>query len=203
MKKAQGTLIGISAALVIVLAIVAAVFVINYNSIVTFSNAVDEAKGQVETVLERRLALIPNLVETVKGYAAHERNTLEAVIKARGAAESTLKEVNSAKTLGKEEMAKLNSSQTQLTGAINNLLAIVEQYPDLKANANFLALQDQLEGTENRISVERQRYNSIVRAYNTKLTVFPSNIISGLMSFKPREYFEAQKDAQQAPQVKF
>jgi LemA protein len=195
--------LALMAFVLIVIAAVAWIFVVNYNHIVRSQNLVDEAKGQVETVLQRRLDLIPNLVETVKGYAAHEKSTLEAVIKARSTAEAALKEVNSAKELDKEQMAKISSSQAQLTGAINNLLAIVEQYPDLKANSNFLALQDQLEGTENRISVERQRYNSTVKDYNTKLTVFPSNIIAGLMSFKPKEYFQAQPEAQTAPQVKF
>lgn len=202
MKRGNVLLI-VLAGIVIILALIALGFVGNYNSIIQAKTGVDEAKGQVASVLQRRLDLIPNLVETVKGYAAHERGTLEAVTKARTAAQEALKEVNSAKTLGKDEMAKISSSQAQLTGAVNNILAVVENYPDLKANTNFLALQDQLEGTENRISVERQRYNTVVRYYNTKIATFPGNILAAMFNFKEREYFESEAAAQKAPQVKF
>ena len=187
-------------ALLIGVLIIAAVMMVGisaYNDIVKARNLVDEAAGQVQSVLQRRLDLIPNLVETVKGYAKHEQTTLEAVVQARTSALEMLQKSSSP---GPVSMKQLSSAQDKLSKAI---FALVEQYPDLKANANFLTLQDQLEGTENRIAVERIRYNDAVRAYNTKISVFPGSLVALLRKFREREYFEASSEAQDATKVQF
>jgi LemA protein len=175
---------------------------ITYNGIVKAQNRVDEAAGQVEAVLQRRLDLIPNLVETVKGYTVHEKTTLEAVVMARNSAVEMLRKspATGTTTVGKVSMIQLAGAQDQLSRAI---LALVENYPDLKANANFLALQDQLEGTENRIAVERLRYNDDVRVYNTRISVFPGTLVAGIFKFTKREYFEASVEARNVPKVGF
>jgi LemA protein len=162
-----------------------------YNTLVSLDETVAKAKADVEVTLQRRLDLIPNLVETVKGYAAHEKETLEAVIAAR-------KQVADAPDLP----AKLAANQG-LTGALGRLLLVVERYPELKANQNFRMLQDQLEGTENRIAVARNRYNQAVLDYNTAIRRFPAVILAKLMGFEAKKAFEAQPAAQAAPQVKF
>jgi LemA protein len=162
-----------------------------YNRLVSLEEKVEKARADIEVQLNRRLDLIPNLVETVKGYASHERETLQSVTEAR-------QQVVKAEGLP----AKLAANQ-QLTGALTRLLAVVERYPDLKASQNFRMLQDQLEGTENRISVARTRYNEAVRAYNTAIRSFPTLIIAKLLGFDPREPFQAPEGADQAPKVKF
>ena len=162
-----------------------------YNSFVTLDEGVNNAWAQVETVLQRRYDLIPNLVETVKGYASHEREVLTEVTKARAS-------VGGAKTIDDKIQAN-----NQLTAALSRLLVVVERYPDLKANQNFIRLQDELAGTENRIAVERRRYNDAVNLYNQKIRIFPNNIFAGIFGFEKRTYFEAPKEAQEAPKVDF
>ena len=162
-----------------------------YNQLVSLQERVAKARADVEVQLNRRLDLIPNLVETVKGYAAHERQTLEAVIKAR-------RQVAAAGTLAQ----KLAANQG-LTQALGRLMVVVERYPQLKASQNFRALQDQLEGTENRIAVARTRYNEAVRAYNTAIRRFPTVIVARLLGFAPEQTFAAPTQARQAPKVKF
>jgi LemA protein len=163
-----------------------------YNRLVQRHEAVDESWAQVENVLQRRYDLIPNLVNTVKGYASHERELLEEVTRLRsqwGAA----KDVNQ----------KVQAAQ-QLEGVLGRLMVVLERYPDLKANQNFLALQDELAGTENRIAVERRRYNQVVRDYNIVVRRFPSNIVAGLTGFEKSDaYFEAADAAKEVPKVQF
>lgn len=162
-----------------------------YNSLVTLDEDVNNKWAQVENVLQRRYDLIPNLVETVKGYASHEREVLTEVTKARAS-------VGGAKT--QEEVMQANN---QLTSALSRLLVVVERYPDLKANQNFISLQDNLTSTENRIAVERRRYNDSVQGYNQKVRSFPTNIWANIFGFEKREYFEAPEAAQEAPKVDF
>lgn len=171
-----------------------------YNNMVKMDEGVQAAWSQVENVYQRRADLIPNLVATVKGYAEHEQETLEGVISARSrATQITVDPQN----LTPEEMAKYQKAQGELGSALGKLLAITENYPDLKANTNFLELQSQLEGTENRIAVERQKFNETARAYNTTIRQFPKNIVAGMFGFEKKPYFEAQEGAQQAPKVEF
>jgi len=162
-----------------------------YNSFVTLDEGVNNAWAQVETVLQRRYDLIPNLVETVKGYASHEKEVLTEVTRARAS-------VGGAKSINEKIQAN-----NQLSSALSRLLVVVERYPDLKANQNFIRLQDELAGTENRIAVERRRYNETVRMYNQRIRIFPNNIFAGMFGFEKRSYFEAPKEAQQAPKVDF
>ena len=149
---------------------------------------------------QRRADLIPNLVATVKGYAAHEEGTLTAVIEARAKATSITLDPSD---LEPEDIAKFQAAQDQLSGALSRLLVTVEQYPELKANENFLALQSQLEGTENRITVERQRFNETARNYNQYIRMFPRNIIANMFDFEKVGYFKAQAGAETAPKVEF
>jgi LemA protein len=175
-----------------------------YNGLVEAEKGVDEAKAQVETVYQRKLDLIPNLVETVKGYAEHEQETLVVIVKARGKAQGVLEEIGTEKSFNQKQMTELASSQSELTGALKSLFALVENHPDLKASTNFLVLQDQLEGTENRITVARQRYNSSVRYYDTKVATFPQNIIAFLFGFKEKgDYFEAVEHSEKSMEIKF
>lgn len=172
----------------------------SYNSMVKLDEGVEAAWSQVENVYQRRADLIPNLVSTVKGYAAHEQQTLESVVSARSKA--TQITVDS-QDLTPESLAKYQKAQGELGAALGKLLAITENYPDLKANENFMALQSQLEGTENRISVERQKFNEAARGYNTVIRQFPKNILAGMFGFEKKPYFEAVEGAEQAPQVEF
>lgn len=172
----------------------------NYNKMVKLDEGVQAAWSQVENVYQRRADLIPNLVATVKGYAEHEQETLEGVISARSkATQITLDTEN----LTPEELQKYQKAQGELGAALGKLLAITENYPDLKANTNFLELQSQLEGTENRIAVERQKFNETARNYNTVIRQFPRNIVAGIFGFEKKPYFEAQDGAEQAPKVEF
>lgn len=172
-----------------------------YNLLVTSEEKVSEAWAQVENVYQRRLDLIPNLVETVKGYAAHERETLEAVIQARS--KITEMRVTPEVIKDPQSLAQFEEAQQGLTSALSRLLVLVERYPDLKANQNFLALQSQLEGTENRITVERKRFNETAREFNTKIRVFPNNFVAGWTGFSKQAYFAADEAARVAPTVKF
>ena len=172
----------------------------NYNKMVKMDEGVQAAWSQVENVYQRRADLIPNLVATVKGYASHEQQTLEGVISARSKATQITVD---AENLTPDELAKYQKAQGELGAALGKLLAITENYPELKANENFLSLQSQLEGTENRIAVERKKYNETARNYNTEIRQFPKNIVAGMFDFDKKPYFEAQEGAQQAPVVAF
>lgn len=196
MKRGYVTLI------VIVAVVLALFFWIKgmYNSMVRTDETVSQAWAQVENVYQRRADLVPNLVATVKGYAEHESSTLEAVVEAR--AKATQATVDPS-TLSEEELARFMSAQNELGTAIGRLLVSVERYPDLKANQNFLELQAQLEGTENRITVERQKFNEAARNYNVTIRRFPNNIFAGMFGFEKKGYFEASEGAEQAPVVSF
>lgn len=172
----------------------------SYNGMVDADQAVSKQWGQVESQYQRRSDLIPNLVSTVKGYAAHESGTLEKVTEARAKAGSiTL----TADELTPENMARFQQAQNELSGALKSLLAVSEAYPDLKANENFLDLQKQLEGTENRIATERMRFNEAVEQYNLKVLRFPGNIWAGIFGFDRKDMFKADEGAQNAPKVSF
>ena len=167
---------------------------------VTQSEAVDAQWAQVENVYQRRADLIPNLVSTVKGYAGHEKETLEGVIEARAKATQTNVNVGN---MTPQKMAAFQQAQDGLSSALSKLMVVVEKYPDLKANQNFLELQAQLEGTENRIAVERKKFNETTRTYNTLIKRFPKNLMAGMFGFEAKPYFAAQEGAEQAPKVEF
>lgn len=171
-----------------------------YNTMTEKEEAVNKAWSNVENQYQRRSDLIPNLVNTVKGYAQHEQSTLTAVLEARSKA--TQITVN-ADDLTPEKLKEYQAAQGQVTSALGKLLAITEAYPDLKANENFKELQAQLEGTENRISVERRNFNEIVGDYNTYIRKFPQNIVASIFGFEKRAYFEAEAGSEQAPKVEF
>ena len=171
-----------------------------YNAIITAEEDVNTAWAQVENQYQRRADLIPNLVETVKGYAAHESETLEGVINARAKATQVVVDPTNATA---DQMAAFQAAQGELSQALGRLMAISESYPDLKASANFSALQAQLEGTENRITVARNNFNEVARQFNTLIRRFPTNLIASAMNAEKRPYFEANPGADQAPQVQF
>lgn len=192
--------------LIVLIAVVAVVLILffwikgMYNSMVRMDETVSQAWAQVENVYQRRADLVPNLVATVKGYAEHESSTLEAVVEARAKATQATVDPSS---LSEDELARFMSAQNELGTAIGRLLVSVERYPDLKANQNFLELQAQLEGTENRITVERQKFNEAARNYNVTIRRFPNNIFAGMFGFEKKGYFEASEGAEQAPVVSF
>jgi LemA protein len=200
-----------SRGLVIVLAVlgVIAVIVIGaflwgmgiYNGLVRSDEGVRSAWSQVESQYQRRADLIPNLVETVKGFAAQEKSVLLGVTEARAKVSqiTVTKEVLE----DPEAFSKFQAAQDQFSSAISRLLAVAENYPTLKSNENFLALQTQLEGTENRITVERQRFNTTVQEYNIRIRTFPASFVAGMTGFKEKQYFKAKEGAENAPQVKF
>ena len=171
-----------------------------YNKMVTMEEAVKSSWSNVETQYQRRADLIPNLVSTVKGYAAHEESTLASVIEARSKATS----VNiSMDELTPEKLAEFQKAQSAVTSALGRLIAVSESYPDLKANQNFLELQAQLEGTENRITVARKGFNDATNAYNVTVRKFPANIVAMIFGFDQKPYYEADESAAQAPKVEF
>lgn len=172
----------------------------SYNKMVQKDEAVKSQWGTVESAYQRRMDLIPNLVNTVKGYAEHEKTTLTQVIEAR--AKATQVSINPDK-LDAQSMQKFQAAQGELSGALSRLLVSVEQYPNLKANENFLDLQKQLEGTENRIAVERRKFNEMAQDYNTFIRSFPKNIWANLFGFEKKVYFEAEEGSEKAPEVKF
>ena len=172
----------------------------SYNSLVSQDESVSTAWSNVENQYQRRADLIPNLVNTVKGYEAHEKETLDAVVSARSKATQATISIDD---LTPEKLQAYQKAQGEIGAALGRLLAITENYPDLKANENFQALQAQLEGTENRISVERRKFNEIAKSYNTTIRRFPKNIIAGLFGFEKRPYFEAAEGSEKAPEVKF
>lgn len=198
MKKILLALLVIIIGLVVVAALV---FGSVYNNLVSKEEGVNSAWAQVENVYQRRLDLVPNLVETVKGYAAHEKATMLDVIEARS--KITKMNTSSAIISDPNMLAKFQEAQTQLTSALGRLLVVVEQYPDLKASQNFLALQTQLEGTENRITVERRRFNEVAKDFNAFRRQFPNIVVANGMGFKNKAYFQADQDAKTAPLVKF
>ena len=186
--------------LVAVIAIAAIWGVSAYNGLVKMDESVNTAWSNVENQYQRRADLIPNLVNTVKGYAAHEKETLEAVMAARSkATQMTI----DADNLTPEKLQEYQKAQGEIGSALGRLLAITENYPDLKANQNFMELQAQLEGTENRISVERRNFNEVAREYNTSIRTFPKSILAGMFGFDKRPYFEAEEGANKAPEVNF
>lgn len=186
--------------ILLVLIIIYSSFKGTYNKIVTTNEGVGAAWSQVENQYQRRADLIPNLVNTVKGYAEHESATLEGVVEARAKATQVTLNVDN---LDEANIAKYQKAQGELSSALGRLMAISESYPDLKANENFMQLQSQLEGTENRISTERKRFNDTVKEYNTYIRTFPRNLIAGMFGFTPKGYFEAVQGAEKAPEVKF
>ena len=171
-----------------------------YNTMVTQDEGVKTAWSQVENQSQRRMDLIPNLVNTVKGYATHEKETLEGVVSARAEATKTTIDPSN---LNEESMKKFQAAQGELSSALSRLMLVIERYPDLKANQNFSELQAQLEGTENRISVERKRFNETAQSYNTYIRSFPTNILAGMFGFQPKAYFSAESGAEKAPKVEF
>lgn len=162
-----------------------------YNSLVTMDEEISGAWAQVENQLQRRYDLIPNLVETVKGYASHEREVFIQVTEARS------------KVAGAANIPDKIAANNGLSAALSRLLVVVERYPELKANTNFIRLQDELAGTENRIAVERRRYNEMVKAFNARIRRFPTNIVAGMFGFEKGAYFEVPQERQEAPKVKF
>ena len=193
MKKSTIILVAVIAAL--------AMWVISaYNGMVKMDESVSTAWSNVENQYQRRTDLIPNLVNTVKGYAAHEKETFEAVVSARSkATQMTI----DADNLTPEKLQQYQKAQGEIGAALGRLLAITENYPELKANESFKELQAQLEGTENRISVERRNFNEVARTYNTSIRTFPKSILAGMFGFDKRPYFEAEEGANKAPEVKF
>lgn len=171
-----------------------------YNNMVTRGEEVNAAWSQVENQYQRRMDLIPNLVNTVKGYASHERETLEGVVQAR--AEATQTRIDPS-NLTAESLQAFQSAQGELSSALSRLMVVLERYPDLKANQNFQELQAQLEGTENRIATERKRFNEVARSYNVYIRKFPNNILSGVFGFEAKAYFAAEAGAEKAPTVEF
>lgn len=187
--------------IVIAVVVLLAIFCISsYNSMVSQDEAVGTAWSNVENQYQRRADLIPNLVNTVKGYAAHEKETFDAVVSARAKATQMSVDIDD---LTPEKLAAYQRAQGEIGSALGRLLAVTENYPELKANENFKELQAQLEGTENRISVERRKFNETAREYNTSIRRFPKNIFAGIFGFEKRPYFEAEEGAEQAPEVKF
>lgn len=195
MKKNKGLIITI-----VVIVLVALWGISSYNGLVEMDEKVSNQWANVETQYQRRSDLIPNLVNTVKGYAKHESQTLEAVMAARSQATQVKIDPSNCTP---QQLAAYQKAQGDVTTALGKLLAITENYPDLKANQNFLELQSQLEGTENRINVARKDFNDSAKKYNTSLRRFPRNIIASMFGFEKRNYFEAEAGAEKAPKVEF
>lgn len=195
MKKNKGLIITI-----VVIVLVALWGISSYNGLVGMDENVSNKWANVETQYQRRSDLIPNLVNTVKGYAKHESQTLEAVMAARS--QATQVKIDPSNSTP-QQLAAYQKAQGDVTTALGKLLAITENYPDLKANQNFLELQSQLEGTENRINVARKDFNDSAKKYNTSLRRFPRNIIASMFGFEKRNYFEAEAGAEKAPKVEF
>lgn len=175
-----------------VIALLVIVVVVMYNGLIRSRNQVENSWSQIDVQLKRRIDLIPNLVETVKGYAAHEKETLDAVIKARNAAMAAPADPHAQA-----------AADNQMTGALRQLFALSEAYPDLKANQNFLALQEELTATEGRVAYARQFYNDTVLNYNNKIQAFPTLIFANMLKFDKREYFESDEAAREVPKIGF
>lgn len=196
MKKTITTVIIVVAVILALLAIM----ITPYNTMVNKDEGCSNAWANVENAYQRRADLIPNLVKSVQGAANYEKGTLEAVINARSKATSV--QVNTEK-LDENSIAQFQKAQDELSSALSRLMVVVERYPELKANQNFLELQAQLEGTENRIAVERNKFNDVVKEYNTYIRKFPNNIIAGIIGFDKKGYFQASEGADKAPEVEF
>ena len=186
--------------IIVVIALLAIWGVTGYNGLVTMDENVSGQWSNVETQYQRRADLIPNLVNTVKGYAAHEKETFDAVVSARAKATQMTIDIED---LTPEKIEAYQKAQGAVGSALSRLLAVTENYPELKANENFKELQAQLEGTENRISVERRKFNETAREYNTSIRRFPKNIVASMFGFEKRPYFEAEEGSEKAPEVKF
>jgi LemA protein len=182
-------IVGIVVGVIVVLIVL--VLILSYNGLVRLRNRIDNAWSQIDVQLKRRYDLIPNLVETVKGYAAHERGVFEQVTQARA---------NAINAQGPQQQAE---AENVLSGALKSLFAVAEAYPDLKANQNFLSLQEELTSTEDRVAYARQFYNDSVLSYNNKLQTFPRNVIAGMFNFEKREYFEGEPEATGPVRVQF
>lgn len=191
MRQSSKTLLIVLGIIVVIILIPLMYLKGTYNTLVTMDEGVKGAWAQVENQLQRRYDLIPNYVETVKGYAAHEKEVFVKVTEARS------------RVAGATSISDKIRANNELSSALARLLVVVERYPDLKANTNFIRLQDELAGTENRIAVERRRFNETVKAYNIKLRTFPTNIIAGIFGFEKAAFFEVPKERQEAPKVKF
>ena len=203
MKK--GCLIALIVAVVVILIVGIGMYSYiknTYNNMVILEENVTQKWAQVENVYQRRADLIPNLVEVVKGYASHERETLEAVVNARSKVGGQIN-IGPEMLNNPEAFAQFQQAQGALTSALQRLMVVVERYPDLKADQRFADLQVQLEGTENRISVERGRFNEAVQGFNTTIRQFPTNIIAGFFGFEQKVYFQADAGAEKVPEVKF
>ena len=201
-KKAKTGCLIAAAVVILFIIIVIASLVGSYNNMVKLDEGVKEKWSQVENVYQRRYDLIPNLVETVKGYAKHEQETFITVTEARAKAGGTFN--ISEQVLNDPAMfQKFQQAQAGLSSALQRLMVVVEKYPDLKANQNFLALQDQLEGTENRIAVERKRFNEAARYYNTYIKQFPKMILANMFGFREKQYFKSAEGAETVPEVEF
>jgi LemA protein len=194
-----GKIVGIGVVVVLIFFVITGVS--GYNSLVKLSEGVDQSWSQVENVYQRRSGLIPNLVETVKGASNFEQETLTQVIEAR--ARATQVQVTPDMLNDPQALERFDQAQQQLGSALSRLLVTVERYPELKANANYLALQDELAGTENRIAVERRRFTESVQQYNVAVRRFPMNLFAGMFGFEKKAYFEATEGAETAPQVDF
>ena len=203
MKKGCLIAVVVTTVLILIIGISLYSFVKNtYNSMVTMEENVTQKWAQVENVYQRRADLIPNLVEVVKGYASHERETLEAVVNARSKVGGQIN-VGPEMLNNPEAFSRFQEAQGALTSALQRLMVVVERYPDLKADQRFADLQVQLEGTENRISVERGRFNEAVQSFNTAIRQFPANIVAGFFGFEQKVYFQAEAGAEKVPEVKF
>ncbi len=191
MKKSKGILLGVLGALALVVILVVVWGISTYNGLVNAEQQVHTQESNIETQLQRRSDLIPNLVNTVKGYAAHEEEIFTALAEAR------------AKLSGASSLEEMDEANSELSSALNRLMVVVENYPDLKADQNFIGLQDELAGTENRIAQARRDYNEAVQEYNVKLRRFPSNLIAGMFGFEQADLFESDEGASSVPEVSF
>jgi len=201
MSKGLKIGLGILGVLVLIIVLTISWFVGHYNNLVTMEEQVTQSWSQVENQYQRRADLIPNLVNTVKGYASHEKETFTAVTEARAKVNQI--HVTSDMLNDPQKFQQFQAAQGGLSSALSRLLVTVEKYPELKANENFLQLQAQLEGTENRISVERRKFNKAVQGFNTTIRRFPANIIAGITGFSQKQYFEATAGSDVAPKVEF
>ncbi|MDA3948211.1 MAG: LemA family protein [Spirochaeta sp.] len=202
MNRTTRTVLIVLAILVLIVVVIYGGFRNTYNSMVNLDETVNAAWAQVENQYQRRYDLIPNLVETVRGFADQERETLTAVTEARSRAGGVM-QMDESLLEDPEAFERFQEAQSGLGSALQRLLVVTENYPELRSNQNFLTLQDQLEGTENRIAVERRRFNEAARAYNTYIRQFPRVIIANMTGFEAKEYFAATAGAEEAPQVEF